>query len=86
MYLYEKIEKKINWVVSGLARRATPSAQARPGDRTGPARARFTTCRVGFVPGQTRTGFRAARQARSVWTSIKQTDYSKNITYSTQLK
>jgi hypothetical protein len=56
--------------VSGLARRATPSPQARPGDRVGPARARFTTCRAGFVPGQTRAGFRAARQARSVWTSI----------------
>jgi hypothetical protein len=55
--------------VSGLARRATPSAQARPGDRVGPARARFTMCRAGFVPGQTRAGFRAVRQVRSVWTS-----------------
>jgi hypothetical protein len=51
MYLYEKIEKKINRAVSGLARRATPSAQARPGDRAGSTRARFTTCRVGVVPG-----------------------------------
>jgi hypothetical protein len=56
--------------VSGLARRATPSAQARPGDRTGPARTRFTTCRAWFVLDQIRVGFRAARQARSIWTSI----------------
>jgi hypothetical protein len=42
--------------MSGLARRATPSAQARPGDQAGPARARFTTCRARFVPGQTRAG------------------------------
>jgi hypothetical protein len=56
--------------VPDLVRRATPSVQARPGDRAGPARIRFTTCRAEFVPGQTRAGFRAARQARSIWTSI----------------
>jgi hypothetical protein len=63
--------------MSGLARRATPSAQTRPGDRAGPARARFTTCRAVFVPGQTRAGFRAARQVRSIWTSIVRVSNSK---------
>jgi hypothetical protein len=38
--------------VPSLARHAMPSAQARPGDWAGPARARFTTCRVGFLPGR----------------------------------
>jgi hypothetical protein len=46
----KKIEKKLNRVVSGLARRATPSIQARPDDRAGPAQARFTTCRTGLNP------------------------------------
>jgi hypothetical protein len=49
IYYMKKIEK--NKITSGLARRVTPSAQARPGDRAGPARTRFTTCRVGFMPG-----------------------------------
>jgi hypothetical protein len=52
--------------VPGLARRATPSAQAQPGDRTGSTRAWFNTSRAEFVPDQTRAGFQTARQARSV--------------------
>jgi hypothetical protein len=62
--------QKIKSDHAGPSCRATPSAQARPGDQAEATRARFTTCRAGFVPGQTRAGSRAARQARSVWTSI----------------
>jgi hypothetical protein len=47
----------------GIAHRVTSSAQTRPGDR-----ARPDSLRV--VPSQIRTMFRAARQARSVWTSL----------------
>jgi hypothetical protein len=60
MYLYEKY-KKIKSDRGG----PSPSCTA-----FGPGTARFTPCRAGFVPGQTRAGFRAARQVRSVWTSI----------------
>jgi hypothetical protein len=45
--------------VPGLARRATPSAQA----RLGPGSLRV-------VLGQTRAGFRAARQVWPIWTCI----------------
>jgi hypothetical protein len=38
--------------VLGLARRVTPSAQARPGDWVGPARVQFTMCRAGPNPCQ----------------------------------
>ena len=66
----QKNREKIKRAVSGLARRASPSAKARPGDRARPVRARVTMCHTGFVSGQTRAGFWAARQARPVWTSL----------------
>jgi hypothetical protein len=51
----------VNSISFHSARCATTQAQAQPGCRVGPARARQGACRAGYGSGQTRAGLRATR-------------------------